>query len=209
VSGAGAGGVGGIVLAAGEGRRMGRPKAFITVDGEWLVRRAIDAAAAAGLRPIIAVIGEDAGGRAPAFDAMGVPGLCAVVNTQSRSGQASSLRTGITGMPAGVRAAVVLLADQPTVRADAIRAVVASFIGGAGPVVQASYRGRPAHPTLLARSIWPDLARLRGDAGARQLIRTHPEWRHVVEVGGDPPGDVDTPEDLARWVADRQVETDP
>src|SRR5436190_20659628 len=108
----------------------------------------------------------------PAFDAMGVPGLRAVVNPQSRSGQASSLRTGIGAMPADVTAAVVLLADQPAIRTDAVRAVVAAFRSGSGPIVQASYGGRPAHPTLLARSIWPDLSLLSGDAGARQLIRT-------------------------------------
>ena len=82
-----------------------------------------------------------------------------------------------------------------------VRSLAAAFREGAGPIAQASYGGRPAHPTLLARSIWSDLAGLTGDEGARQLIRSHPQWRHLVEVGGEPPMDIDTEDDLARWLS--------
>ncbi len=177
---------------------MGRAKQFVTVGGEWMVRRAIDAASGAGLSPIVVVLPADAEVLVAAFDAMGVAGLCGVVNSESASGQASSLRAGLDALGDDVDAAVVLLADEPTVRLDAVSAVVASFRSGAGPVVQASYAGRAGHPTLLARSIWPELRALTGDAGARQAIVRHPEWRVVVEVGGEPPLDVDTPDDLER-----------
>src|SRR5207248_2471941 len=118
-------------------------------------------------------------------------GVRAAWNPDSRSGQASSLRVGLQAMAEDADAAVVLLADQPTVRVDAIRAVVATFRRGAGPVVQASYGGVPAHPTLLSRSIWPEVMALGGDEGARALIAAHPEWRTLAEVGGEPPDDVD------------------
>jgi hypothetical protein len=58
--------------------------------------------------------------------------------------------------------------------------------------------GVPGHPVFLARSLWPELESLRGDTGARQLFAVHPEWLHEVDVEGEPAGDVDTPEDLAR-----------
>lgn len=203
-----AGSIGAIVLAAGEGRRFGQPKAFITVDGGWLVRRAIEAAAAGGLRPIVVVLGAGKEDRVPAFASMGFDGLRAVVNPDSPAGAATSLRAGVQAMGTDVDAAVILLADQPDVSGEAVRAVTAAFHAGAGPIVQASYGGVPSHPTLLARTIWPEVMQLTGDEGARQLIRMHPEWRHTVEVGGQPPMDIDTPADLTRWNAGAQDATE-
>jgi nicotine blue oxidoreductase len=202
------GSIGGIVLAAGEGRRMGQPKAFIPIHGAWLVRRAIDAAARGGLAPIVVVLGAGTEDRVGAFDSMGIDGLRAVVNPDSRYGQATSLRAGVAAMEADVDAAVVLLADQPDVTGDAVRALTAAFRAGAGPVVQASYGGVPSHPTLLARAIWPDVLGLSGDEGARQLIRKHPGWRRLIEVGGEPPMDLDTLDDLTRWRTAASGETD-
>ncbi|WP_410959620.1 NTP transferase domain-containing protein, partial [Salmonella sp. SAL4432] len=66
------------------------------------------------------------------------------------------------------------------------------------PVVRAAYEGRPGHPVLLDRAMWPEIERLEGDAGARDVLRAHPEWVAEVEIGGDAPEDVDTPEDWER-----------
>jgi molybdenum cofactor cytidylyltransferase len=190
--------IAGLVLAAGQSSRMGRPKQILPVGGKPMLRHAIDAAVAAGLPEVVVVFGPGAEA-AMAESARGeTTGVRPVWNPESRSGQASSLRAGLDAMPDGAEAAVVLLADQPTVRADAIRAVMAAFRGGEGPIVQASYGGVAAHPTLLARSVWPEVMAVSGDEGARALIATHPEWRAVAEVGGEPPEDVDTPEDLKR-----------
>lgn len=56
---------------------------------------------------------------------------------------------------------------------------------------------------VLAREVWPGAEALRGDAGARSLIAAHAGAVELVEVGGDPPGDIDTPEDLARLLLGR------
>ncbi len=93
----------------------------------------------------------------------------------------------------------MLLGDQPEVRPEAIRAVIAAAADA--PVVRASYGGVPGHPVLLARSLWPELARGRGDAGARGLIAARGERPALVEVGGAAPADIDTPEDYALLVA--------
>jgi molybdenum cofactor cytidylyltransferase len=175
-----------------------------------MLTRVIDAAGDAELDEIVVVIagaddtGSDAWLRLPseARAAVGALGdehrVRVVQNPDAPSGQASSLRVGLHAMRPEAEAAVILLADQPTVRADAIRAVVAAFRSTPSPVLQASYGGRPGHPTLLARSIWPDLDALTGDVGAREAIASHPRWVTAVEVGGDPPPDVDTPDDYAR-----------
>jgi CTP:molybdopterin cytidylyltransferase MocA len=119
-----------------------------------------------------------------------------VVNPRHEEGQSTSLSVALGAMPPGAAAALVLLGDQPEVRVDAIRAVIGAT--GRAPVVRASYGGVPGHPVLLARSLWPDLAGGRGDAGARGLIAARGERPALVEVGGSAPADIDTPEDYAR-----------
>lgn len=186
--------VSGVVLAAGASVRLGRPKQTLELEGRPLLRHVLVAAAASCLDEIVVVLGH---GARDVAGALGDPGPRAriVVNPDHASGQASSLLAGLRATDPAARAAVVLLGDQPRVRAETIDAVVDAFRRGDGPVVQAAYGGRPGHPTLLARTIWPELQSLRGDLGARGWIARHPTRRALVEVGGEPPADVDTMED--------------
>jgi molybdenum cofactor cytidylyltransferase len=200
--------IAGLILAAGRSVRMGRPKIGLDVGGRAMLTHVTDAALAGALGDIVVVLGganasgSDAMLRLPAdaraaIAALGrTEGVRIVQNPDAATGQASSLRAGLRAMRAEADAVVVLLADQPTIRPDAIRAVVEAFDPAAEPVIQASYGGVPSHPTLLGRSIWHDAAELTGDEGARGLIAQHPGWRRLVEVGGEAPMDVDTPEDL-------------
>lgn len=184
-----------LVLAAGSSSRMGRPKPLLPLGGRPLVLHAVDAALESGLDRVLVVVGA----AAEAVEAVlgDDPRVEPVRNPDHASGQASSLRAGLRAA-ATIRdceAVVVLLADQPGVTPDAIRAVVDEFRAGGGPVVQAAYGGRPGHPTLLARPTWPALERIRGDEGARSWIRAHPEARTLVGFPGPPPADLDTPQD--------------
>ena len=121
-----------------------------------------------------------------------------VLNYEYAQGQSASLRAGLRSAGPEVAAVVILLGDQPGVRPEAIDAVVQAWRAGNGPVVQASYGGRPGHPTLFARSVWAELAQVQGDEGARSILTAHPEWRSTAEVAGPAPEDIDTEEDYAR-----------
>ena len=205
--------IAGLVLAAGRSSRMGRPKIGLDVGGRPMLTRVVDTARDAGLDEVVVVIagadetGQDAWLRLSPEARSAVAGLGemdmvrVVQNPDAPSGQASSLQAGLRAMRPEAEAAVILLADQPTVRAEAIRAVAGAFRSAGGRVVQASYSGRLAHPTLLARSTWREMEALTGDVGARAAIAEHPGWVTPVEVGGEPPPDVDTLDDYARVVA--------
>ncbi|MGH2718847.1 MAG: nucleotidyltransferase family protein, partial [Actinomycetota bacterium] len=126
------------------------------------------------------------------------PGARTVVNPDFATGQASSMRAGLAAASPESAAAVVLLGDQPGMPASHIAAVVRAFEGGAGPIVQARFRGTPSHPVLFARSLWPELMAVTGDKGAREVIRAHPDWVVRVDLDAEIPPDLDTMEDYRR-----------
>ncbi|MEV4721874.1 nucleotidyltransferase family protein [Micromonospora noduli] len=183
----------GLLLAAGAGRRYGRPKALVELDGEPLVRRAVRLLGDGGCAPVHVVLG------AGADEVPDLPGAVPVRHARWSDGLGSSLLRGLASLPAAVPAVVVVLVDQPLLSPVAVRRVRTAYADGA-VVAVATYAGRPGHPILLTRRTWSLLSGYAlGDRGARDLLRDRPDL--VVEVPCDDvgsPADVDTPADLLR-----------
>jgi len=181
--------VAGLVLAAGEGRRFGGPKAVALLDGERLVDRAVRLLRDGGCAPVVVVAGA-----AP----LDVDGATVVENPEWRSGMGSSLRVGLASM-SGVDAAVLITVDTPWLGAEAVRRVRAAHAAGAAVAV-ATYGGRRGHPVLLDQAYFAEAATLAvGDVGARAFLAARPELVTPVPCDGTgTPDDVDTPADLDR-----------
>jgi molybdenum cofactor cytidylyltransferase len=190
------GGVTGIVLAAGSSSRLGRPKQLLDLGGRPLLQHAVDAMEGSGLVDIVLVLGHRAEEVASAVQTG--PDTRTVVNPDYLQGQATSLRVGLDAADEKSQAAVVILGDQPAVGALHVRTVVETYLSTGAKVVQAAFSGKPNHPTLFERSVWPELKAIEGDQGAREVLRTHPEWVVRVEFGGEVPSDLDTWEDYER-----------
>ena len=193
--------VAGLVLAAGEGRRLGKPKALVRFGGELLVDRAAATLHEAGCDPVVVVLGAAADQVARTAE---LRDAVVVVNDGWAAGMGSSLCTGLTALTdLRASAAVVLLVDQPHVGPDLVRRLVAHQAPGVG-AVSASYDGRRRNPVLLDRSAWPGvMATATGDVGARSWLDTHAD--RVVLVACDDLGsdlDIDTPADLDRLTHD-------
>ncbi|HEV8044269.1 MAG TPA: nucleotidyltransferase family protein, partial [Rubrobacter sp.] len=122
-----------------------------------------------------------------------------VENADWERGQSTSVLAGLRACDEEVRAAVVLLGDQPLVGAEAVGRLAAAYEEGA-KVAVATYGGRRRNPVLFSREVWAVLEdEMTGDEGARSVLRRHPEL--VVEVpcdGVGDPVDVDTRADLRR-----------
>jgi CTP:molybdopterin cytidylyltransferase MocA len=181
--------VAGLLLAAGEGRRLGRPKAVVELGGRRLVDLGVALLRDGGCAPVVVVLG------AAVVD---VPGARVVVNDDWRTGMGSSLRHGLHAMPGDVDAVVVALADQPRIGSEAVRRLVGAHLAGARAAV-ATYGGEPRNPALLDRSVWAEVTALaEGDTGARAWLRAHPDQVTPVPCDGTgDPVDVDTEADLA------------
>lgn len=185
--------VAGILLAAGNGSRLGQPKATVKLGGSTLAERGVALLRAGGAAPVIVVTGA-----VP----VELPGVRAVDNPDWRTGMGSSLVAGLRALAeteTGPGAAVIALADQPLVGPEAVRRLIAAHERGAAVAV-AAYAGKPRNPVLIARAHWPAVIELAtGDAGARPFLRARPDLVTLVECGDTgTPDDVDTPDDLAR-----------
>jgi molybdenum cofactor cytidylyltransferase len=175
-----------VVLAAGSSTRFGSPKQLARIGERTMLEAVIQIARDAGLAPVIAVVPP---GLAVAADV--VP----VVNTDPDAGLSRSLRLGIGAVPAELEAAVVLLGDQPTLRLETIRSVLAAR--GRNLVVAVRADGRLAPPVLLLRAAFGLVEEASGDIGLGPVLAAHPELVKAVEVDAHAP-DVDTPDDLRR-----------
>jgi CTP:molybdopterin cytidylyltransferase MocA len=163
--------VAGLLLAAGAGRRYGRPKALVEYEGERLVDRAVGTLRAGGMDPVVVVLGAAADAvRAAAR----LEGCTVVENPDWDTGMGSSLRAGLAALAAtDAPAAVVLLVDTPGITAEAVRRVAGR--AGADALAAAGYGDRWGHPVLLGRDHWAGVAELAvGDTGARSYLRRHP-----------------------------------
>jgi nicotine blue oxidoreductase len=185
----------GLVLAAGAGRRMGRPKALIEFHGEPLVHRAIRLLRIGGCGPVSVVVGAHGDRTADALRDQDVDVVC---NGDWRSGMGGSLRVGLAAVRAGPAPAVVVaLVDQPLVGPAAVARLIAAWRHGA-TIAVATYRGRARNPVLFAARAWTEVDRwAHGDRGARGLLRARPEWVQAVPCDAvASPRDIDTEDDL-------------
>ncbi len=195
-----------ILLAAGESKRMGRPKQMLTWQGKTLLQHVLENLIRSNIDEIILVLGHEAeaiqksrGG----FQTRPYAGIKIVINPDYPQGMASSLRQGLLAMDPGSEAFLVVLADQPGIGPEIINQIIDAFQradprrGIARPV----YRGLRGHPVLISVRYLQEALQLQGDVGARQILMNHPE--DILEIEADQEGilkDIDTHEEYQRYL---------
>ncbi len=191
----------GIVLAAGESKRFGAPKQLLDWKGKPFVRIVAETSLRAGLSPVVVVTGADA---EPVENAVRDLDVEIARNENWRNGQAGSIVAGIESLPRNVGGCIFLLADQPQIGAEIIRALVEVHAQSL-PAVLAPLilKERRANPVLFDRVTFPDLMQLKGDVGGRAVFDKHKveylPWHDDALLL-----DVDTPEDYKRLLEREQ-----
>ena len=185
-----------IVLAAGRSSRMGlRNKLLESIGGEPMVRRVTTGAIAGGGQPVVVVTGHEAAEVGAALHGLGVT---VILNLEYADGLSTSLRAGLSALPADIDGALILLGDMPEVEASILLALMAAFTGESAICVPVLY-GRQGNPVLWGRRYFREMMELTGDVGAKPLMSRHEAQIIEVEVATDSIfHDVDAPEDLAR-----------
>ena len=185
-----------IVLAAGEGRRMGGPKALLRVGDETFLARAGRLLARPGVASVVAVLGADAE-RVRAESAL-PPSVEVAVNARWREGMLSSVWRGLDAAEAEAADAVLLHpVDHPLVQPATIDRVIRALSCSAAIAVP-TWDGRRGHPGGFHRSVFAELRAAPPDRGARAVLAADPG--RVVHVPGDAGcvTGIDTPEDYER-----------
>jgi molybdenum cofactor cytidylyltransferase len=186
----------GIVLAAGESRRMGYPKPLLEIGGRTFIEHIAETMLAVVPRLVI-VIGAN---RERVRAAIPRDGRIVVAENPNYSrGQLSSLKVGLGRIQADSVGAIVHLGDHPMVRVETFRAIVDCYNRTGKPIVIARHNGRRGHPVIFDRAMFADLLSAPEEEGARHVVNF--DASRVAYVDLADPGinlDLDTPDDLAR-----------
>jgi len=192
--------IGGVILAAGQSRRMGaQNKLLAEIDGVPIIRRTAQAMLDGGLNDLVIVTGHEHRLVAAALDDL--PVTC-IYNDEYQSGQASSVACGVRHHQNGSHAAVLIaLGDMPLVRPELIAALLrdhSSLPDATDRITLPVFDGRRGNPVIWGRGFFDELVALTGDAGGRIIFA---ENKNAVNSLGWPDDsihlDIDTPEALA------------
>lgn len=184
--------VAGIVLAAGSSTRMGRNKLLLRLDGESVVRRAARRALAAGLAPVVVVLGHEADLVARELTELPVE---LVINADHARGIHTSRGAGLDAVPPGIGAAVILLADMPFVTEQMLATLVERYRESDALLVVSEYSGKAAPPGLYDRTLFPEIRGQRGEGRVRHVVARHAGEVLVVAWPAAALVDIDRPED--------------
>ncbi len=181
-----------VVLAAGASTRFGSPKQLVRIAGRPLLHTAVTRASEVVGSALIVVLGCGAAELGALLKHS--PGSV-VVNQDWREGLGSSIRAGVARLPLTCAGVMLLLADQPAVSADDLKRLAGTWRRQPLYSAAALYAGTLGVPAIFPRTLFPELAKLRGDQGARVLLRRNADRVARVPMPGAAI-DIDTPEDL-------------
>jgi molybdenum cofactor cytidylyltransferase len=184
-----------IVLAAGESRRMGFPKALLRYRDMTFLESILAACAAAGLDPAVVVLGLDA---PKILASIRLGQVVEARNNRPETGQIGSIKRGISAIiNRPVEAAVVWPVDQPQVSVRTVERLTEAYRNGNASVVVPVHEGRRGHPVLFGRDVFDQLLSAPIGVGARAVVRSQQERGRLLEVPVTDVAileDIDTPE---------------
>ena len=184
------------MLAAGGSARLGRPKQLLPYRGATLLDAVLDTARVCAFDQLVVALGGAADAVRERVD---LSDADVVVNDAYGTGCSSSIAAALTVLDARCDVLVLLLGDQPGVRATTVRALLDGR--GDAPLAVCRYADGRGHPFALARAMFDELAGLHGDKGVWKLLDRHGPAVAEVPVPGPVPLDVDTPDDYAAVLA--------
>lgn len=191
-------GIGAIVLAAGKGERMGRPKALVDFEGKSFLEHALASLKSAGADPIAVVLDPASEDFAAAKKLATDAGAVVVENPKPERGMLSSVKHGLTAL-SGATHAALLPVDVPGIKASTLEALFLHARQAPDRMIVPVFEGRRGHPGVFPASKFGDLMGAPESEGARAVLHQFPQL--VIEAKIDDPAvvrDLDTPDDLPK-----------
>jgi molybdenum cofactor cytidylyltransferase len=185
-----------VVLAAGESRRMGQPKLLLPYGDGTIIEKVVRNVASSRADRAMIVLG---GNRREIEEKMRAVAIKRVVNRRYKEGMFSSIRRGLSALPASAGAAVFVLADQPDVPPSVIDLLIEAYRREKKGIVLPVFRKKRGHPLLIDLKYRREIEALSPDVGLRGLLRKYPD--DILEVRVSSPAvlkDIDDPDDYGR-----------
>ena len=179
-----------ILLAAGESKRMGKPKQLMPWGKTTIVEQAIDNLLNSKVSEVIVVLGYRA---EEIIEKVATKSIKIAVNPTYHRGMSTSIITGLHLIDDRAKAIMLALADQPLIDSQIINRLIDEFCDHNKGIAIPTYQNKRGHPVIFAIKYKEELLGLQGDIGGRQIIKEHPD--DILEVAVASPSiniDIDT-----------------
>jgi molybdenum cofactor cytidylyltransferase len=193
-----------LLLAAGESRRMGKPKLLLPFGQKTIVEHIVDNILQSRADKILVVLGSH---REEILSKILDRPVLSVINHRYKEGMLSSIQAGFAALPKDTEAALVCLGDQPFIPKTVLDRLIASYEQTQKGIVLPVYKNRRGHPVLIDMKHKQEVLKLSPDIGLRALVHNNPQ--DVLEVKVETPNilkDIDKPEDYARELKKKEEE---
>lgn len=176
-----------IILAAGQGTRIGKQKMLLPWGKATILERVIGNVLLSGVAEVVVVLGYQAEEMRNRLE----PDLAAnpdrnkvriIINPAFKEGISSSLIRGIESVGKDSDAVMIVLGDQPQIGPDIMRKIIKSFIDDNKGIAVPSFKGQRGHPVIIDMKFRPEILTLKGDIGAREVVKFHPEEVLQVDI---------------------------
>jgi molybdenum cofactor cytidylyltransferase len=167
------------ILAAGESRRMGSPKALIPFRGHTFLEHLLEVTRHPRVGVTRVVLGAGAHG---IQEKLPLDPAWVVINQNWRQGQLSSIQAAVRSLPPNQTEGLILCpVDHPIVSRLLVARLIAEFDSGRKLVVLPTFKGRRGHPLIFRATLYDELLAASAEVGARQVV-----WNHAQDVLGVP-----------------------
>jgi molybdenum cofactor cytidylyltransferase len=181
-----------VILAAGESKRLGRPKQLVVWDGKTLLRRAAETASASKCDRVFCVLGaKEEECRREIEGTRAEP----IVNADFARGMGTSIRAGVAACEAAdVDAMLIMLCDQPNVTSATLERLIEASRARRGAASR--YGDATGVPAIVGKALFSELSSLGDDEGAKRVLKRHASDIAIVDAP-EAAVDVDTEADLS------------
>jgi molybdenum cofactor cytidylyltransferase len=188
--------ISGILLAAGESRRMGQPKLLLPWGNTTILEKVVENYLKTKISELIVVVGANQESLKGLLSAKPV---IIVENPYYQEGMSTSIRKGVEAASDQAEGYLIGLGDQPFITPDIIDSLITVFSNEQPGIAICSHKKKKGHPVIFARKFRQALCNLTGDTGGRTIIRQHGAEVKYVDIGSEAIFlDIDTPDDYQK-----------
>lgn len=191
-----------IILAAGESKRMGKPKLLLPFGNKTIIETVVDNAIQSKVDEVLVVLGSNA--EKIGEKIRDLPAKTSI-NPNFTQGMLSSIQWGFENLPEDVDAVLIMLGDQPMIPSSVIDRIIEAYRRTGKGIIIPIYEKRRGHPILIDMKYKDEVKKISPDTGLRALIHSHTE--DILEIEVDDPGilrDIDTVEDYKKEIIEKR-----